>query len=237
MNFEIVTEKPWWFILFCLALGVLYAFVLYRKENLLHDVRPWVKKLMAFFRFAIISLLAFLLLSPLIRTIFRETEKPIIIVAQDNSQSILVGTDSSTFKKSYIESFNKLTDELKKNYDVRTFSFGDKVLDKISFDFSDKQTDISKLFGELSLKFANRNVGAVILASDGLYNTGSNPLYANEQLKAPIYTIALGDTTVKKDILISRVNNNRVAFLGNTFPLEVVVNAKQCSGEKAELTI
>ncbi|HKR06374.1 MAG TPA: hypothetical protein VJY62_17195 [Bacteroidia bacterium] len=237
MNFEIVTEKPWWFILFCFALGFLYALVLYRKENLLHDVRPWLKKLMAAFRFIVVSFLAFLLLSPLIRTVFREVEKPIIIVAQDNSQSVLTGTDSAAFRKSYTAAFNQMSDELKKNYDVRTFSFGDKVQDKISFDFSEKQTDISKLFRELSLKFANRNVGAVILASDGLYNTGSNPLYSNEQLKAPVYSIALGDTTVKKDILISRVNHNRVAFLGNTFPLEVIIDAKQCSGEKAELTV
>ncbi|MEO5570251.1 MAG: hypothetical protein ABIT08_14145 [Bacteroidia bacterium] len=237
MNFEIITEKPWWFIFFCLALGVMYAVVLYRKENLLEEVRPWVKKMMAGFRFIVVSLLAFLLLSPLIRTIFREVEKPVIIIAQDNSQSILTGTDSASFKKSYSESLNKITDELKKNYDVRTFSFGEKVQDKITFDFSEKQTDISKLFEELSLKFANRNVGAVIIASDGLYNTGSNPLYANDQLKAPVYTIALGDTTIKKDILISRVNHNRVAFLGNTFPLEVIVDAKQCSGEKTEMTI
>jgi hypothetical protein len=237
LNFEIVTEKPWWFVLFCLVLGVLYAFVLYRKETLLHDVRPWLKKLMAVFRFVVVSLLAFLLLSPLIRTVFRETEKPIIIIAQDNSQSVLTGTDSVAFKKSYSESFNSMADELKKNYDVRTFSFGDKVQDKINFDFSDRQTDISKLFTELSLKFANRNVGAVILASDGLYNAGSNPLYSNSQLKVPVYTVALGDTTIRKDILISRVNHNRVAFLGNTFPLEVIIDAKQCSGEKAELTI
>ena len=104
MNFEIITEKPWWFILFCVALGFLYAIVLYRKENLLDEVRPWVKKMMAVFRFMVVSLLAFLLLSPLIRTIFREVEKPVIIIAQDNSQSILTGTDSASFRKTYSES-------------------------------------------------------------------------------------------------------------------------------------
>jgi len=236
LNFEIITEKPWWFIVFCLVIGFLYAWILYRKENLLHDVHQWLLRLMAVFRFLLVFLLAFLLMSPLIRTVFREVEKPIIIVAQDNSQSILTGKDSS-FSKSYAESLNKIIDEMKKNYDVRPFSFGDKVQDKINFDFTERQTDISKLFEELSLKFANRNVGAVILASDGLYNTGSNPLYANDHLKAPVYTIALGDTTVKKDVLISRVNHNRVAFLGNTFPMEVSIDASQCSGEKAELTI
>ncbi len=237
MNFEIITGKPWWFILFCLLTGALYAFTLYRKEQLLEEVRPWLKKLMAAFRFVVVTVLAFLLLSPLIRTIFREVEKPVIIVAQDNSQSILMGTDTSAFKKTYSENFTGMIDQLKKNYEVRTFSFGDQVKDKIDFDFTDKQTDISKLFYEAGLKFANRNVGAIILASDGLYNTGSNPLYADHSLNIPVYTIALGDTSVKKDILISKVNHNRVAILGNTFPVEIVIDARQCSGEKAGLTI
>ncbi|MFI5220508.1 MAG: hypothetical protein ACHQNT_13565, partial [Bacteroidia bacterium] len=224
-------------ILFCLLTGALYAFTLYRKEQLLEEVRPWLKKLMAAFRFVVVTVLAFLLLSPLIRTIFREVEKPVIIVAQDNSQSILMGTDTSAFKKTYSENFTGMIDQLKKNYEVRTFSFGDQVKDKIDFDFTDKQTDISKLFYEAGLKFANRNVGAIILASDGLYNTGSNPLYADHSLNIPVYTIALGDTSVKKDILISKVNHNRVAILGNTFPVEIVIDARQCSGEKAGLTI
>ncbi|MFI5219781.1 MAG: hypothetical protein ACHQNT_09860, partial [Bacteroidia bacterium] len=237
MNFEIITGKPWWFILFCLLAGALYAFTLYRKEQLLEEVRPWLKKLMAAFRFVVVTVLAFLLLSPLIRTIFREVEKPVIIIAQDNSQSILMGTDSSVFKKTYSGAFTSMIDQLKKNYEVRTFSFGDQVKDKIDFNFTDKQTDISKLFYEAGLKFANRNVGAIILASDGLYNTGSNPLYADHSLNVPVYTIALGDTSVKKDILISKVNHNRVAILGNTFPVEIVIDARQCSGENAGLTI
>lgn len=237
MNFEIITEKPLWFIFLCLTLGALYAIVLYRKEHLLGEIRPWLKKLMAAFRFIVVSLLAFLLLSPLIRTVFRETEKPIIIIAQDNSQSILTGTDSLTFTKSYSPSFNKMIEDLKEKYQVRTFSFGDKVVDNINYSFSDKQTDISKLLEDAALKFTNRNVGGVILASDGLYNTGSNPLYVENNLKVPVYTIALGDTTVRKDIVISKVNHNRIAFLGNTFPMEIIVDARQCNGEKAELTI
>lgn len=237
MNLEIVTEKPWWFILFCLGLGACYAIFLYRKEHSFDDIKPWLKGLMWFFRFLTISFLSFLLLSPLIRTISREVEKPIIIVAQDNSQSILTGTDSATFKRTYADSFEKMVNELKRSYEVRTYSFGDHVSAKTDFNFSDKQTDMSVLFDEISLKFSNRNVGAIILASDGLYNTGSNPLYGSNYLKAPLYTIALGDTTVKKDLLISKINHNRVAFLGNTFPLEIVMDAHQCAGEKTVLTV
>ena len=108
-------EFLWWFIVFCLALGALYSIILYRKEHLFEEVQPWLKRLIAVFRFLVVSVLAFLLLTPFIRTIFREVEKPIIIVAQDNSESILTGIDSSSFKKLYAEQFNNMVEELKKN--------------------------------------------------------------------------------------------------------------------------
>ncbi len=63
------------------------------------------------------------------------------------------------------------------------------------------------------------------MASDGLYNTGSNPTYTNYPFKAPFYTLALGDTTIKKDLKINRVFHNELAFLGNTFPINVNVQS------------
>lgn len=236
MNFEIITEKPLWFIVFCLLLGAAYVFFLYRNENALSEVRPWLKKLMAGARFIVVSLLAFLLLSPLIKTVSREVEKPIIILATDNSQSVLTGADSAEIKK-YRDDFSNLADELKKDFDVRAFSFGDNVNDGLKFSFDEKSTDISSFMDDMSLRFLNRNVGAVILASDGLYNKGRNPFYSENKLHVPVFTVALGDTTVKKDIRITHVRHNRVAFLGNTFLMEVVTDALQCQGENAVLIV
>ncbi len=40
------------------------------------------------------------------------------------------------------------------------------------------------------------NLGAVVLAGDGIYNQGVEPLFAASGLSVPIYTIALGDTVL-----------------------------------------
>jgi len=93
------------------------------------------------------------------------------------------------------------------------------------------------LFDEIETRYANRNLGAVILATDGLYNKGSNPVYASEKIKSPIYTIALGDTTIKKDLVLLDVEHNRLAYLGNEFPLQVVVQAKKLKNSVSTLTI
>lgn len=36
-----------------------------------------------------------------------------------------------------------------------------------------------------------QNLGAVVMASDGIYNEGSNPAYTNAPVSAPVYAIAL----------------------------------------------
>lgn len=195
---------------------------------------------MAALRFITITLLSFLLLSPLIKTIKRTVEKPVVVIAQDNSESLIAGKDSSFYKKQYKESLQKLINELSDKYDVRTFSFADKIKELTTVDsinFKDKQTNISALVDELDTRFSNRNLGAVILATDGLYNNGSNPVYTSDKLKSPIYTIALGDTTIKKDIILLKADHNRIVYLGNDFPVEVVINAKQLKGKSSTLTI
>lgn len=237
---NLILEYPWWFVVFCIAAGFGYSFFLYRKDKKLNEAFVWIIRLMASFRFLVIASISFLLLSPLLKTINRKVEKPVIIIAQDNSESLIVGKDSAFYKKEYKQNLQKLINELTGKYDVRSYSFGDKIKELNSMDslkFNEKQTDISSFFDEIETRYSNRNVGAILLASDGLYNKGSNPVYTAEKIKVPVYTIALGDTTVKKDIILSKVEHNRLAYLGNEFPLEVVVNAKQLKGKTSTLTV
>lgn len=237
---NIITEYPIWFVSFCIIAGLTYGGVLYYRDKKLNELSVWLVRLMAAFRFLIITILSFLLLSPLLKTVNREVEKPVIIIAQDNSESLVVGKDSGFYKSEYKQNLQKLIDELDNKYEVRLYSFADKIKEQPSTDsleFNEKQTDISTLFDEIETRYSNRNIGAIVFASDGLYNKGSNPVYSTANIKAPVYTIALGDTTVKKDIILLKTDHNRLAYLGNKFPLEIVVNAKQLKNKNTLLTI
>lgn len=237
---NIILEYPWWFVLFCIAAGVIYSGVLYYRNTFLKEQPQWLIKTLTAFRFVVVTLLTFLLLSPLLNTIIREVEKPVIIVAQDNSESLVIGKDSSLYRNQYKQNLQKMINELSDKYEVRFYSFADKVTPLNTVDsikYNEKQTSISALFDEIDIRFSNRNIGAVVLATDGLYNKGSNPAYASDQIKTSVYTIALGDTTIKKDLVLLNVEHNRLAFLGNQFPLQVVVSAKQLKGETSTLTI
>ncbi|MBL0048451.1 MAG: hypothetical protein IPP32_10195 [Bacteroidetes bacterium] len=237
MNFSLVTESPLWFSIFCVLAGLAYAALLYYRESKLIEVKPWLKVLLAIFRFTTVTLLAFLLLSPLLKTLFREVEKPVIVIAQDNSESIVIGKDSSFYRIDYRKNLNQLIQTLSNKYEVRTYSFGENLGTSIPFSFTEKQSDISAFLNEIDTRYSNRNLGAVVICSDGLYNKGEDPVFASTSIKAPIYTVALGDTTVKKDVVLTKVRHNRMAYLGNTFPVEITADARQYKGKSVQLSI
>jgi len=248
MSVKIVTELPSWYLFFCLLAGGTYSVVLYFRERRFSEAHPWLLRGMGLLRFLSVTAIACLLLNPLLKTVFREVEKPVIVIAQDNSESIVVGKDSAFYRTAYKAGLEKLVHDLSDKFDVRMYTFGDQLkevppqvlaneggLDVVNF--REKETDMSSLFEELDTRYANRNLGAVIIASDGLYNKGLNPVFSSGRLKAPFFTVALGDTTVRKDLLISKVINNRLAYLGNKFQAEVVVDARRCKGESAVLSV
>ncbi len=234
---SLVTEYPLWLSLLCIALGALYAYVLYGKNVKYEGLPTWIKYSMTAGRFVVVSLLSFLLLSPLIKTIFRTVEKPVIVIAQDNSASIGSQADTAFLKNEYQSKIKALSEKLSSKFEVKNYLFGEKINEAATPDYKDKTTNIEELFDELQNRYVNRNLGAVILATDGLYNAGENPLYQTAALKCPIYTIALGDTTVRKDLILTRVNHNKTVYAGNTFPLEIIMQAKMLRGKTAKLVV
>ena len=168
-----------------------------------------------------------------------ELEIPIVVIAQDNSESISSGKDTAFYNGDYGKKMDELMGMLSEDHEVKTYSFGEQVREGLPLDFTDKQTDIAGLVNELEVLYSNRNVGAIIIASDGMYNKGMNPLYASglDQLDAPLYTLALGDTSLRKDLVVQKVAHNQLAYLGNDFPIEVMINAAQCKGEQTQLRV
>lgn len=234
---NLITEYPFWLIIFCPAIAFAYAFFSYRKDKAFREVAVWWLRAMMGFRFVTVMLLSFFLLSPFIRSFSKYIEKPLILVAQDNSESVLLCRDSVNYKTNYKNDLNKLIEKLSADYEVKLFSFGDKTSANIDFSYNSKQTDISDLFTELKNKYVNRNVGALILATDGIYNKGSNPAYGTADMNYPVYTIALGDTATQKDAILSKVIYNKIAFLGNKFPVQISIDIKDLNGVSTQLNV
>ena len=189
------------------------------------------------FRFLSISLIAFLLLSPLIKKNTDVIQKPLIILAQDDSRSLLLSKDSEYYRKEYPAAIRRFSNDLHKKFDVAELSFGERISNELKTGFNEKETDISALFDEVNIRYSNRNIGAMIVASDGIYNKGSNPYYAADKIRFPVFPIAMGDTNLPRDLILKKIICNKSAFLGDKFPVEIQIEADKCSNEKTELRV
>ncbi len=236
---NLTLSYPAWYIILCLVLGAALSFILYYRDwqfrQLGAPFKKWIWTL-AIIRFLAISFIAFLLLSPLIRTLSTRVEKPIVVLAQDNSQSVLLN-QSSQDSSLYKQNITGLIKALSKDYEVKAYSFGSSLNEGLKFSFSDKSTNISSALSEISNLYTDQNLGAIILASDGIYNEGSNPVYLKNELNVPIYTVGMGDTTFKRDLQLSNILYNRTVFLGDYFPLKVEWRAQFCANEKTSLSV
>jgi hypothetical protein len=234
---EFISNYPWYYTLLCLVAGFVFSAILYIKDKQNAERSKYLLYGLATLRFVSISLIALLLLDIFIKRLVNETEKPIIILAQDNSTSLIAGKDSTEIKNEYTNAITSFVNTIKDKYDVKTYQFDSESKLSETIDFKGKETDISKLFLDLENNYANKNIGAIILATDGIYNKGTNPLYSIKKFNAPIYTIALGDTVPLKDVWIQTINHNQVAYLGNTFPAEVIVNAVDLKDKQVSVSI
>jgi hypothetical protein len=223
----------------CLLLGAVYAFLLYRKDRKLTDFSAILINFIAILRFLTVSFLAILLLAPLLKYVSKRVEPPIIILAQDNSASIIQSKDSVLYKNTLKQEVDKLKSELQADFQVEHFYFDEELRDIADSlpNYLGRETNFQLLFDGIEERFVNRNVGAVLLVSDGIYNRGANPAYQAIDQSYPIYTLALGDTSVRKDALIKRLLHNEIAYLDNEFPLEVDLVFNQIEASSGSLRL
>ena len=232
---SILTTYPTYFIFVCILVGIAGAFFLYYQEIRRNRFsQPWIFTL-ASIRFAALTLLTLLLLRPILERITEQIEKPIVVVLQDNSASVYPDLENpSTFSDPLKEKLSELGEDVEVIY----YQFDEDLTQGWdSLNGKGASTAGSAAIEQLSSRMSGRNLSAVILPTDGIFNKGSFPLYAAKNLNVPFFPIGLGDTTLYKDLLITDVQCNKVCFLGNTFPVQVGIEARLCKGQHSVASI
>jgi hypothetical protein len=234
---NLTTVHSLWLAPLCLALGVALAWALYRRSDgkaPLPGKLPWV---LGAVRALAIALIAFFLLEPMVRILVREVRKPVVVIAHDGSASLLATGDTAALRGRYKSALEELSDQLGETYEVRHLTYGSGTQDGLHFDQQDGLTDIGQLFRAVHDRMSGPDLGAVIIDGDGIYNRGRDPRLEAARLGVPVYAIALGDTTVRPDLLLRAVEHNRISYLGNEFPLLARVEARHLKGKRSRLSV
>lgn len=233
---EISFPYPTWYLLLCLLLGVAYAVALYYRDGKFAEAPKWAPIVMSILRALSVFGIATLLLSPLFKTVTEEIKQPVVVIAEDNSQSITADLDVAAIAAKKQE-INDIANTLSQKYDVKRLIIGDEISIGSVDSFSSRVTNLSKSLEFIYDNYGDQNLGAIIMSTDGIYNEGKNPLYANVNLTAPLYVVAQGDTTIKKDLLIKNVFNNKIAYLGDQFSIQIDIAAKNSAGSATAMTV
>lgn len=228
MRSELIFQTPSWFILFCLLAGTAYAFLLYQPQA------PWGKRLnylLSAFRGITVAVICFLLLNPLVRRTETSVDKAKVVFAIDNSESVgKYGRDVMGAVKVAV------ADLAASGFEVSIETLEDsRRIDPDSIRFEGRKTDLSGMLQSVGSNYEGRNLTDVILLSDGIVNQGISPAYNRYPFK--INTLAVGDSVPDLDIRVKDVVNNRIAYLGNEFPVRAEIVANGLAGKTTTVSL
>lgn len=228
---EFISEYPPAYLLLCLLAGVGYAWLLYTKSS------PWSRQTnfwLAGVRALLVTLVALLLLGVFIRQTKNQYENPVWVFALDNSSSLPLLNDTTTLTEN-LRALEQTAEALQdKGFEVAFRSFeGETQPDELRYNYP--TSDLQQLLKGIENDYESVNLAGVVLYSDGMVNLGAMPDLRPYNFR--LHTLGIGDTVPRRDLNLRSVQANRLAYLGNKFPLVAEVQQNGFAGEQTEVLL
>ena len=235
---SISASSSLFWLLLLLAISITITWYFYRKNTWLSAQNTWVKWIIPLLRGTGIFLVLTLLLELTLLVNRTEVEEPILITVLDNSSSIKQYKDSAQIKRSMNSFVQAVKNRFDEKYQLAFYTVGEALKENAPLTLSEHESNHAKAFNYISEQYLNRNIGAILFASDGNYNVGDNPTYPADKISlTPIYTLGIGDTTPKKDQIITNLYYNDVVFLRDEFPIEVDLEAFKIKQKQVKVSL
>ncbi len=221
-------------ILYIIIAGILALLVALFQYMYKSKKRSKRYVLLTFLRFLTLFSVLLLLINPKFEKVTYFNEKPNLVIAVDNSESV------SYLKQN--EKAKQLLDDLQSNKDLNerfnldVYSFGKELKPLDSLTFNERQSNVAQVFDNLNQVY-NTSIAPTIVISDGNQTYGNDYEFATNKYKQPIFPIVLGDTIQHTDLKIEQLNVNRYAYLKNKFPIEIIAVYNGKSSVSTELKI
>lgn len=225
-----------WIIITAILTGLCYASLLYLFNKSQHYGKALTTTLFIL-RAVVVSLLVLLFFNPYIKKKTNKIEPATIIIAQDNSNSLVLTKDSTFYKEQFPLILDTLINELEDNFIVDKYLFGNEVNEFTKLDYKDYYTDFHEVLENIKKNYYKKNVGAVVLLSDGICNKSHLPEQNIESYPFPIYTVTLGDTTSYPDFYIKDVFYNKTSPANSIMPLRIIANANNCRNKQMKIKV
>ncbi|MBO23532.1 MAG: hypothetical protein CMM26_14330, partial [Rhodospirillaceae bacterium] len=190
--------------------------------------------IMASLRVALLGLLVFCLMQPILRISTVVPQQNFVGVLIDDSRSMSLENEDGTQRRDFIEeaftpATGSLFDGLSDRFVLRFFRFSD-VADRIDglgeLTYDGTHTNVARALDAAREDLAGVPMAGLVMVSDGADNDDRPLTEALVPLQAagvPVFTVGVGDEAVEPDIELGRVELPRAVLKGSTLMVDVVV--------------
>lgn len=210
------------------------AFLYYKTKN---EFPIYLNILLFSFRFLVLFSIGILLLNPYFFRNTKVLQKPVLVVAIDESESMLNGSDSISIAQNIQSKIDIFEKELSDIYELDFIAFHQDIEEHPSLSFNGKRTDLGKLLSYTFDKYYMLPITGLVLLSDGHYNQGITPLQFSKNQTMSIFPLVYGDTSIQSDVLIDAIFHNKLVKQETPFPVDVNIQAQGLQGEKLHIRI
>lgn len=202
-----------------------------------------LKATLIFLRTAGLIAILMIFFEPVLTVVTRTETPPRVAILIDNSRSMQL-IDGAGDRAETVDRLLKqdVFSSLDRQNKLTALRFADEsdiltTFSPDSFQLDGPATNIDAAMKQLREIRDRENIQIGVLISDGNYNVGPRPVYEAERLGMPLYTIGVGDSLEQRDVLISRVIANEIAYLDTEAPVDVRVRSSGFGGERVAVTL
>ncbi len=245
MSFLVNHSNSWVFV--ALLVGAVVAAVwFYRRVP--PAVGRRLRRALVALRVAAFAIVIIILLEPVIRLTRTVSERPVVAVLLDVSRSMAIadGTGGARRGDEAVALLNEvIIPRIARDADVEVHAFSSGVEPLVTSgrsieeipSFEGDATDIAGALSVLRRSFSERNLGAVVLATDGAANRGGSLHEAGLALGVPVYALGMGSTEEALDISVRDPLTNRISYAGEAIPIEARIASTGFAGTQTTVEL
>ena len=226
--------------------ALVLAFVSYR---VLRSRVEWRRRaVLAVIRAAALGLILFCLFRPVLVVKAAVTQQNVVGVLIDDSRSMQIADEGGArrgdfVRKTFGDANSPIMQSLSDRFLVRTFKFSSAVSrigggSDLSFDGT--QTRLASAIESARQELAGLPVSGLVIVSDGADTTNASvadALLASKADSLPVFTVGVGQETLKRDIQIGRVSTPRTALKGTSLLVDAIVTQTGYAGQTVTLDV
>jgi uncharacterized membrane protein len=245
-----VRPRLWLITLFTILLGI-FIYVVYVRPRLRVSRRTTV--LLASLRTALIVLVVFMLLQPVVVVSSVVPRSSYIALAIDDSLSMkLQDTPGRATRLDYAKQMllapptagkNSFLTSLEEKFKTNLYGFsGDVtgVADGTTLYGEGRTTDVAGALDEIAKRSSGMPLSAIVLATDGAANVSRDLSATLRELRArdiPVFTVGVGDTSRPLDAELTRINVPHRVLVGSRANLEALVRLSGYGATKVLINV